>query len=84
MRKHKEKLKELQILDKLEKKNLEKQQLREELGSDYESSSDSSVFEELDFEEKMQESAEESAENSKIRVSFAENCEKNVSSLKNR
>lgn len=36
-------------MDKLEQKNLEKEQLRLELGSDYESSSDSSFFEELDF-----------------------------------
>ena len=39
----------MQVLDKLQQKNIENEKLRLELGSDYESSSDSSMFEELDF-----------------------------------
>lgn len=49
VRKHKERLKELRVLDKLEQKNIEKEKLKLEMGSDYESSSESSILEELEF-----------------------------------
>lgn len=49
VKKHKERLKETQVLDKLKEKDIENEKLRLELGSDYESSSDSSIFEDLDF-----------------------------------
>jgi hypothetical protein len=49
VRKHKERQKELQVLDKLEQKNIEKEKLKLDMGSDYESSSESSMLEELEF-----------------------------------
>lgn len=47
VRKHQENLKKIKIFDKLEQRRVEKERLKQELGSDYESSEDSFDWEEM-------------------------------------
>lgn len=67
IRRHKERLKEQRILDKMEQKKIEKQKLKEELGSDYESSDDSVTEEYMELQKKKKkENGEDSEDSDKL------------------
>lgn len=75
IRKYNEREKEKKVLDKLEIKKIEKEKLKEELGSDY-SSSEDSFLQELEFNEPKNtdflenENEEKNQENNSLSVYF--------------